>query len=882
MGSEEKNGGVNNDISADELLVLLNKSIERTNSSDGTPHGGEKKSDGETAAQMKAADGQLSIDDLVYRVAEKKLHRSDALTQTDDSDLDVDELLEKFVNQPKRERELAAEQAEAERIAAEQAAEQVAEMTVADEELSFSDEVTPENIDVAGEADAETEEIVVEDLMPEPVAAEMAEITAESMAEKATEEMDTRETAVFDISLVKKIAEAEAEEIDAPMADEAFTQSETEVFDTVSEEVQAIEVAEPADEPAVAEQVYGKADTGEIDQTDLNLMLAFGMNEELTDTVGEEKAVEIEDDIIKRHEETAQMQAVPEKMEFTDREQVDEILNSYKSKYYAVIFRIAAALALLVGVFFMENATLLGLSFPKFMSPTSYPMVYAMLDLQLIVFCGALVWKQLYSGAKSIISLKPTPESLTAFVFALSLIYTFIAGIIAPADGFGLYNLPVALATVLALVYEFFNVKREVFSFNVVASVKKKFVVTPVSGETESLEREVFKDYLPADSRIVRVGKTDFVDGFFARSEACPAFKPIIGILIPVVLILSAIFMIVAFYKTGSVYRAFTAAFITMTVTTPMAAFMVYSYPFYKASKDAFKRESAIIGESSLAEYAESSVISFEDKEVFPSRGVKVTSIKVYGNNRIDEIIYCLASAFVKVGGPLADVFSKATHDLGISEDVELVDVDDDGFTVSVDYVQVYIGKGSYMEKRDYDIPFDAESRKLEESGTVGVMYVAYGGQLAAKVYVKYTIDSEFESILSQLYRTGMCVGIKSFDPNIDDLLLANKLKEIKYPVKVIRSKTVEDIPQTVDRCESGIVSKRSVKALLKTVAACERTGRVIKTSLIVKILAMLIGVVVMIFIQAFGDKAAISSLYLTLYQIFWTVPVFLISKFLV
>lgn len=86
---------------------------------------------------------------------------------------------------------------------------------------------------------------------------------------------------------------------------------------------------------------------------------------------------------------------------------------------------------------------------------------------------------------------------------------------------------------------------------------------------------------------------------------------------------------------------------------------------------------------------------------------------------------------------------------------------------------------------------------------------------------MQYTIDSEFEKILEQLYKTGMCVGIKSFDPNIDDVLLAKKVKAMKYPVKVIRSKTVEDIPHTFERCDSGIVSKRSVKDLLRTVTLC-------------------------------------------------------------
>lgn len=942
MNNDEKKAGAapKNDITADELLVLLNKSVERSAASNGASQNREKNDGRKDAAPRRTADGALAIDDSVYRVAEDKLHKADALTSSDDSDLDIDALMEKFINQPRRDREIAAAEAAAE-VEAEALS---ADIEAADEADDLLEEVTEDTIELDAEPnatevaevpadeteaeeapvmdidgimteapteeeawadegvnipdaleteDAATAEYVAGEYIEESDAEEVFEETftldetaneetadnapcveaeaAEVIAEEFGEEHDPRKTAEFDISLIKKAADEDLSEVDR-LVDEAFDHSETEVFNAVSDETA---------EDEIPEQVYGENDDDEVDQTDLNLMLAFGMEEELKDTVGEEMAGEIEDDIIRKHEETAQMQAVADKIEFTDYAQTEEIFNGYKSKYYALIVRMAAALALLLGLFLVENFSLIGLNVPHFMKPSAYPVVYAMVDLQLIVLCGALVFEQLVVGVKNIIALKPSPESITVFAVIVSALYTLVAGFIAPVEGFGLFNLPIAFAVLAALVYEFLNLKREVLSFNVVSTKRKKFVVTPVSDATESLEREVFKDFLPADSKIVRVGKTEFVDGFFARSEGDSGFKPIIGIMIPIVIILSALFMIVAFIATGSVYKALTSAFVTTVLTLPITSFMIYSYPFYKASKDAFRVDSAIVGESSLAEYSESALISFEDKEVFPSGGVKVTSIKVYGNNRIDEIIYSLASAFVKVGGPLADVFNQATHDLGRSDDVELIEVDDDGFTVTVDDIQVYIGKSSYMEKKDYDIPFDAESKKQEQTGSVGVLYVAYGGQLTAKVYVKYTIDSEFESILAQLYKTGMCVGIKSFDPNIDDLLLAKKIKAMKYPVKVIRSKTVEDIPQATERCDSGIVSRRSVKALLKTVAACERVSRVVKTSLIVKVLAMLIGVVVMVFVSAFGDNAVISSLYIMLYHLFWMLPVFIISKFL-
>ncbi len=903
MGNENKNpvSGHQGDISADELLKLLNKSMD---------YKADEKSEKATKPSENSGES-LEIDDEVFEIAQSEVKNSGTLAE-DDSELDIDALIEKFINEPKKQREqekkeelLEPETAPLEDdILQDEAADvSLAEFAESDEEilpeLEVEEAVSPleseeiiagavqltvfDEMEAADEAEndslAEAEEIQP-DFEYEDDDIKIADVggdesTCGTFADFSEDASDTVATAVFDISKVKEIAE-ESEPVDV-LVDEAFNMCETEVFTPVHEE----DIEQIPEEKVVSETVFGQDATGEIDQTDLNLMLAFGMNDKLKDTVGEEQAIAIEDDIVRQHEETVQMQAVPETVEFTSRDQISEILTKYKSSYYTLIIRIAAAAAIMGILFVFENHSLLGLTMPAFMRPTSYPVVYAMLDLQLVILCGVLVWRQLWAGVNDIKALKPTPECITVFVMGLSVIYTFIAAFTAPVSGFALYNLPVAFTVLLALIYEFMNLKRDVLSFNVVCSKRRKFVVTPVSDTTESLEREVFNDYLPDGAQIVRVGKSDFVDGFFARVNDKHITKPIIGIIAPAVVLISLAFLIITAIMGGGVYDCVTAAFMTTVFTMPLAAFMVYSYPFYKASKDAYDAGSAIIGEASLGEYSASSVISFEDKEVFPSGGVKVTSIKVYGNNRIDEIIYSLASAFMKVGGPLADVFSQATHDIGHSEDVELIEVDDDGFTVTIDDVAVHIGKASYMEKRNFDPPYDNEARQNQTS-SVGILYIAYSGQLAAKVYVQYTLDAEFEAILSQLYKTGMCVGIKSFDPNIDDMLLAKKIKAMKYPVKVIRSKNVEDIPHTFERCNSGIVSKHSVKSLLRTVAKCERVSGVIKTSLIVKLLSMLIGIVVMAFVCAFGGGAALPSLYVMLYQLFWVIPVLVISRFMI
>ena len=392
MRDERNSLGKNSEaqISADDLLARLKLSY------DGA---GETKKERPDSAS-KQYDKSLMIDDDVYREAEKRVHTSEAVTALDDSDLDIDELIEMYITKPKAESEARA--AEESLPPVDENGDNI-ELTDLETEQTFdavdetgevyADEIVPLNvvelldaadalessigedeIQVAEEAGelvfeeqseyagvAPIEEAVLDEEWTDPDAIEELELVdgadaqtledikyadeiftesdadlndagdnvidealisdddsdmklAEPVIEEALADSDFEDapvsddiaTAVFDISQIKHMADEVDEDFDR-VIDEAFTQSATEVFTPVSE----------ADVENLTEQhddtcVYGQPDSEEIDQTDLHIMLAFGMDDQLKETVGEEKATEIEDDIIQKHEQTSQINVVKE------------------------------------------------------------------------------------------------------------------------------------------------------------------------------------------------------------------------------------------------------------------------------------------------------------------------------------------------------------------------------------------------------------------------------------------------------------------------------------------------------------------------------------------------------------------------------------------
>ena len=75
------------------------------------------------------------------------------------------------------------------------------------------------------------------------------------------------------------------------------------------------------------------------------------------------------------------------------------------------------------------------------------------------------------------------------------------------------------------------------------------------------------------------------------------------------------------------------------------------------------------------------------------------------------------------------------------------------------------------------------------------------------------------------------------------------------------------------------MVSKSSVKALLHAFTLCDKVQHVTKTGIVIKLFAVLVGIILSAFLLALGQSGGVISLYVALFQIFWILPTVIISK---
>lgn len=635
------------------------------------------------------------------------------------------------------------------------------------------------------------------------------------------------------------------------------------------------------------------------DPTDINLMVAFGLDEEekgkknkgkgkknraeQTETREQRAARQVGDRLEAEQNGTRKVKL--DYPEYMDRSQTPEIQKRYKYKLTTLWIKFGFCGVFTILLMIFENMEVLGKlftgtakQFGGVFDPAVYPTVYAMVSLQLMLLACVFAWEQIYDGLRSIFRGTPKPESLTALLTFAGILYTvMIARITVQSDEPVMFNFIVAFAAWMTIGGAIYNTRREILGFQVVSSPKPKHIVCRVPDDESRCETGAFaEDENICD--VMRIEKTDFVDGFFTRLNTPDGTTNLfLSCVMGIVVALSVLFGVFTGVRGGSGVEIARVVIVSIVTMAPLPVFLAFSYPLWRASAAARDFDSAIIGESSLAEYANASIITFDDKNVFPSYSVKVQNIRIYNNARIDRVMYYAASVFAKAGGPLQDVFEVATIEMGHSDNVNIFDTDRGFLAAEVDGVNILFGSAKALAERGMKIPREVFDEDADMSDELSIMYMFREDRLVAKMYIQYVMDGDIELILGQFQNNGLYVCVRTFDPNIDERMIARKVNMKRIPLKVVRYASAES--ETAEKASSGLVTCGSPKSLLQVISYCDKVLHTKKTNIALCVLAMLIGAAVMVLLVLSDSIGVMTSLYIAVYQMLWLIPMLLSSK---
>lgn len=563
------------------------------------------------------------------------------------------------------------------------------------------------------------------------------------------------------------------------------------------------------------------------------------------------------------------------KAEFTYQRQREDIVADYEKSCRSSLVKLILAAVFTAVLFVIECLPAFGVNMPDVLNADMYPVIYSMATLQLLLLSAAVSYKEIANGFFSLVKFKVTSGSLLCVLTFVSVacgIVNCVFGAVAPN-----YHFSAAFLSLVIRAFEYLDVRRENFAFEVASSASsKKHVAVPVI-DMDSSAVEGLEDYAGEDGLVLRTEKCAFVENYFSRTGRrgngdIAANK----YLLPAILLVAVASFVTVFIGNGGAANAFGAFNLSFAVAIPVFVLLSASYPLYKAAKKLYHRDSAIIGESAVDEYSGTTMICFDDADAFPSYGVALENLRIYGNGDIETIVEQMGAVFSKLGGPLKNVFALMTTDCPKPYKVKIDGVYDDGIKATVDGKALYVGSAVFMQNCGFKV--------VDLSNEIGgkyfsTMYLAEDGGLRAKFYIRYTLDGGFESIVKKLARRGISSVILTGDSNINDELLAQFIDISKLPVKVVRRSAFESKPVS-DRADSGVVSRGGVGDLVSAVTMCDKLASVIGTMRAVRIASAVICALLVLGASLFAMSGIVASAYVFIYHLFWMVPAWLVAKF--
>lgn len=566
--------------------------------------------------------------------------------------------------------------------------------------------------------------------------------------------------------------------------------------------------------------------------------------------------------------------------EFIAYDQRKTFLETFKKKFVSLRTSLIFSSIFAVLVFAYECLSFFGDKFPYFCSPESNPAVFILIDLQLFALCAIFSVTHLIDGLKGVFSGKANIASIAA----LSTLITFVYGILSAVTGAPVPH-PVmsasALCIIMMLAAKIRYVKRDTLNFRIISgtAAKPKFVMEAYVPGKNSPEEKEFYDYIPENAKMLRISKTEFVKGFIGSNMKPSSSTKYVNIMFPVLALIFAGVLAVVLIVKKDMSSAVNAAYISSALCTPAALFAAVTLPSFCCAKKTYDDDCCIVSEAAAEEYADASVVTFEDSDVFPPSLDKITSVRLYNDSRMDHIMYVLTSLFRKIGGPLLTICENAAREYNeFSNNVVIDNAVENGIEATVDSQKVFLGSSTYMGSK-LDPKYCIDDRQYAENDKSRIMYMIINDVVTAKFYIEYEMDKDFLSVIKQLSTSTRCVAIRTLDPNIDTKLIKSYLDTEIYHCKIMRTRENERRKTVSASSRGAIVSKNSIKALLRSLMLCDKMVYSAKINMIICFLSVVIGLIFGIFLTATKTLGSVSALHVLAYQILLSIVIWIVTK---
>ncbi len=555
----------------------------------------------------------------------------------------------------------------------------------------------------------------------------------------------------------------------------------------------------------------------------------------------------------------------------------DEFLDKLISKRSSVTAKLMLTALLFIPLILMtvfkENAR-----FPLFLSSHTvyFGVIIALYAVTLIINYNVLTHGFNIKGGIN----ADTPISLVSLgVLAHTVVSMLDIGLwydngvmLVPAAVFALFMSQLSKRTMM---------NRIVLNFDFITNGSGKYTVENITNkvDAEIISRGAVEDEEPVLKMSV---KCDFPSNFLEIScKSEPADKIAKRIFI-VDIILSALLLVGVIFL-ENLNTAVNASLSALVIALPVSALFVSNMLLGDISSQLSDYESVICGYEGAYMTQDADAVVMEAADLFANNACDFHGVKTFDTKVDDAIIYA-AAVMIQTKSPLAHVFdSIIIGKQSILPKVEGITYEEKMGTSGWIYKQkVLVGTREMMKKHDISVPQESFENKYTIKGRKA-LYLALDGKLLALFVVSYNADPDLKRELKKLEKSGITLIVKSADQYINEESLRElfSLPEGFIHVMNYSAARVYDKYSNLDVETSPAYVVHSGTAL-GLVSAMRGAGILVSARGLTAFLltfGSVLGFAGIALLSAFGAFGEISALAIIVYQVIWTVFMYIVTK---
>ena len=555
----------------------------------------------------------------------------------------------------------------------------------------------------------------------------------------------------------------------------------------------------------------------------------------------------------------------------------DYFIDSFVDSITAIRVRMCCAAVLAVLLLFIENAAYLGINLVRFMHLEGVGAAMAVITLPFIAGLFLLMLPEVVRSFTSLTVGKLTSEFFITVSFAVLAFYYGIVIAFSSHNDYLLLGSPFAAIAIFVMLSTYCKRKAEFMAFKLISRNGEKLVVDRKLTRNLPAEHRALDGIVESyKSRTARVFRTSFVSDFSARSSVISESSVKNLIILAISFGIALVGGVFAFFIPGGIVVAARTLALTYMLALPSFIFISHKILFSEATSAAIREKSAFIGEKSLFEYSGVDVVTFDDTEIFTRDDVNLQRIMVYGKKEnLPKALQQMSSLFTVVGGPLAYIFADAVDRKVVPADNVAVDVD--GIVGMIEGVEVAAGNAAFMERHGITIPYDPSGEGTTSQST-RIMYASEGGEIYAKFYVRYMLSEDFTMILPLILDEKIKPLVYTRDPNVDDALF-HSLTAGKDSIRVLKKQSLPSSEvRLYSRVSLGMVSIGEKTDIINSILLSKKYAS-LHERLSLAEPPLVVGGAVLGLLLSLLVKAAIPSIFLSLWYVGWSIGVIAMGK---